>query len=62
MKRPSDSARPEITLRPDVTSESTSLATDSRSMSVWRLPAMDLMGARELLISWLRTRMIRFHA
>lgn len=62
MKRPSDSARPTMTLRPPAISASRPGGAGSSRMSARRLPAMDLIGARLFLISWPSTWMILLHA
>ena len=62
MKRPSDSAREAITESPRRRSSSASAGRGSRETSASRLPAIDLMGASELLSSWPITRMRRCHA
>ena len=62
MNRLSDSDRDAITPRPRCTSSRQSRGGGSRSMMVARLPAIDLIGASELFISWPMTRISRCHA
>ena len=62
MKRLSDSDRDAMTARPRCTSSRQSRGGGSRSTIVERLPAIDLIGASELFISWPMTRIKRCHA
>ena len=62
MKRASDSDRASITSSPRRRSCSQSGGRAGRSARLRRLPAIDLIGASELLISWPSTRTIRCHA
>ncbi len=62
MNRPSASERPSITSSPERRSFSQSAGRAGRAARLRRLPAMDLIGASELLISWPSTRTSRCHA
>ena len=62
MKRLSDSDREAMTPRPRWTSSRQSAGGGSRSRIVARLPAIDLIGASELFISWPMTRIRRCQA
>ena len=62
VKRLSESERAAITARPRRISSLQSAGIASRANIDSRLPAIDLIGARELLISWPMTRISRCHA
>ena len=62
MNRLNDSARAATTPRPVLTSPSSCSGLVPRDTMLCRLSAIDLMGASELLISWLRTRASRCQA
>src|SRR5437867_298051 len=62
MKRERASERAAITARPRHMSSSRSAGRAFRASRLSRLPAIDLIGARELLSSWPRTRMRRCQA
>src|SRR6266571_3834385 len=62
MKRERASERAAITARPRRRSSSRSAGRAFRASRLSRLPAIDLIGARELLSSWPRTRIRRCQA
>ena len=62
MKRLRDSEREPITASPRCTSSRQSAGGGCRPTIVARLPAIDLIGASELFISWPMTRISRCHA